>query len=389
MDPEFSSAEPYSVSQHHHQKEESSSSLDMNGPLDMSQRIVALQGQSRVELVRPSEAQENDGTTTQNGFSPNVPNTSFTQDTPHTLASAVPATTAAQNMPSSMPTRSISDENANSQAHSQEQPSYLNQDNQNAHINNPIQSNTNGGSANTFPLAGQPVSAASIDFNALLRSLTSPANNGAVDVSSVGNNPPQPNAVVGERSSYEAPSQEQQRQQTALSNTLQSSPFSSQLPAKPNLLPHNQNPHLAGLPLIQPSGSFQPTSAAQPSPTPQDVNMMPQATAVPPERSISPDEQEIEGSLRDGRSSEDETPWPPGVQRKYDEFLQQERKYVTEGQWDRFAIGSRLFVGRFSGPDAFCFLRPQITKKRKGRNKTRVLSRCLFSLHPRFFHINR
>ncbi|KAI5295847.1 hypothetical protein KEM52_000022 [Ascosphaera acerosa] len=33
------------------------------------------------------------------------------------------------------------------------------------------------------------------------------------------------------------------------------------------------------------------------------------------------------------------------IQRKYDAFLQEERRYVTEGKWDRFAPGSRLFVG--------------------------------------------
>lgn len=45
----------------------------------------------------------------------------------------------------------------------------------------------------------------------------------------------------------------------------------------------------------------------------------------------------------DGR--DDEAPWGPEIQKKYDEFLQDERVYVTEGVWDRFAPGSRLFVG--------------------------------------------
>ena len=43
----------------------------------------------------------------------------------------------------------------------------------------------------------------------------------------------------------------------------------------------------------------------------------------------------------------DEAPWPPKVQKKYDEFLQQERVHVTEGLWDRFPQGSRLFVGMY------------------------------------------
>lgn len=42
----------------------------------------------------------------------------------------------------------------------------------------------------------------------------------------------------------------------------------------------------------------------------------------------------------------DDVPWGPDIQKKYDEFLVDERKYVTEGLWDRFPMGSRLFVGR-------------------------------------------
>jgi nuclear polyadenylated RNA-binding protein 3 len=37
--------------------------------------------------------------------------------------------------------------------------------------------------------------------------------------------------------------------------------------------------------------------------------------------------------------------WGPDVQKKYDNFLIEERMYVTEGQWDRFPNGSRLFIG--------------------------------------------
>ncbi|EMD97498.1 hypothetical protein COCC4DRAFT_177120 [Bipolaris maydis ATCC 48331] len=37
--------------------------------------------------------------------------------------------------------------------------------------------------------------------------------------------------------------------------------------------------------------------------------------------------------------------WPPEVNRRYEEFLEQERKFVTEGQWDQFPVGSRLFIG--------------------------------------------
>lgn len=50
---------------------------------------------------------------------------------------------------------------------------------------------------------------------------------------------------------------------------------------------------------------------------------------------------------RPSNYTDDEAPWPPDIQRKYDEFLRDERVYVTEGLWDRFPPGSRLFVGMF------------------------------------------
>ena len=44
-------------------------------------------------------------------------------------------------------------------------------------------------------------------------------------------------------------------------------------------------------------------------------------------------------------SDDEEHKWGPEVQRKYDQFLADERTYVTEGVWDKFPLGSRMFVG--------------------------------------------
>jgi hypothetical protein len=44
----------------------------------------------------------------------------------------------------------------------------------------------------------------------------------------------------------------------------------------------------------------------------------------------------------------DDRPWDADIQRKYDHFLEQERKYVNEARWDQFPAGSRLFVGNLS-----------------------------------------
>lgn len=48
-----------------------------------------------------------------------------------------------------------------------------------------------------------------------------------------------------------------------------------------------------------------------------------------------------------GRRPEDR-PWDAEVQRKYDHFLDEERKNVAEGRWEQFPQGSRLFVGKYS-----------------------------------------
>ena len=50
-------------------------------------------------------------------------------------------------------------------------------------------------------------------------------------------------------------------------------------------------------------------------------------------------------SVASAGDDDDGMPWAPDIQRKYDQFLSDERTYVTEGLWDRFPPGSRLFVG--------------------------------------------
>lgn len=42
---------------------------------------------------------------------------------------------------------------------------------------------------------------------------------------------------------------------------------------------------------------------------------------------------------------DDEVPWDAEAERKYAQFLREEAIYVSEGLWDRFPPGSRLFVG--------------------------------------------
>jgi len=35
----------------------------------------------------------------------------------------------------------------------------------------------------------------------------------------------------------------------------------------------------------------------------------------------------------------------PEMEKQYNEFLDEERAYVSEGRWDQFPVGSRLFIG--------------------------------------------
>ena len=62
----------------------------------------------------------------------------------------------------------------------------------------------------------------------------------------------------------------------------------------------------------------------------------------------TPIESRREIKLRDGEMPRPEDrPWDAEVQRKYDEFIEDERRFVSEGRWEQFPQGSRLFVGTY------------------------------------------
>jgi hypothetical protein len=81
----------------------------------------------------------------------------------------------------------------------------------------------------------------------------------------------------------------------------------------------------------QRAGQSQP-GGQQPSPTGAHMSSAPGAGQSQPPRSTSPGDDE---DIR----------WGPETNRLYEAFLDQERKFVTEGQWDQFPMGSRLFIG--------------------------------------------
>lgn len=162
-----------------------------------------------------------------------------------------------------------------------------------------------------FQTEGQP--STSVDVQALLDSLTPAAHNAsqsahlqpnasATPLPSAASLPPRPPAQVANHQTYSA------------NDDIRS------------FHPHN----------TQASGGQQRTSnapAASPnarpaqSPTAPGIGQQQQVM-----RSETPDDEDIR--------------WPPEVNRKYEAFLDQERKFVTEGQWDQFPMGSRLFIGK-------------------------------------------
>ncbi|KAJ6106205.1 hypothetical protein N7512_009722 [Penicillium capsulatum] len=120
------------------------------------------------------------------------------------------------------------------------------------------------------------------------------------------------------------------------------------LPARPPQDPFHANPSDDVSP--QHISAYATQSSNQPSQP--FLQSMP--SGVPPERSRSLPENSSQASkkgktdkqaIRPGKGVDDDSPWGPEVQKKYDEFLHDERIYVTEGLWDRFPMGSRLFVG--------------------------------------------
>ena len=120
-------------------------------------------------------------------------------------------------------------------------------------------------------------------------------------------------------------------------------PHSQKAPASNNNSQHNVvSPQTGAAPILTiganglpppPPASFQGSTQ-----TPTDQIQSP-STAVQ-------DQQKDAGKSPDkGSVSDEEVQWGPDVQKIYDDFLQDERKYVTEGQWDKFPANSRLFIG--------------------------------------------
>lgn len=97
-------------------------------------------------------------------------------------------------------------------------------------------------------------------------------------------------------------------------------------------------------------GTTSSSSTLPPPPPPPVANFLESLTPV-----ALPQESEPHAGFKEGwadrqigqyrKAGDEDSFWGPEVQKEYDEFLHNERIYVSEGRWDRFAPGSRLFVG--------------------------------------------
>ncbi|QDS77855.1 hypothetical protein FKW77_000131 [Venturia effusa] len=104
--------------------------------------------------------------------------------------------------------------------------------------------------------------------------------------------------------------------------------------------PHNQKDapyRAAGLSTLNTNGLPQPPHSYQ---TPLS------STFVNPTQSPAASNfGQRDGSLTD---EDEEVHLDPQTQREYDQFLAFERQNVADGQWDKFAVGSRLFIGNLT-----------------------------------------
>jgi len=170
-----------------------------------------------------------------------------------------------------------------------------------------------------------------LDVQALLDRLSTPASNGV-------------------SSQFSAPSAQPQSSQS------QGAP-SSTLPAAPNLPPR---PPPQSKPATHPNynpnddiRSYHPHSGHRGSTQLQPLNLHGGTDEGAKRSNVSPTTPSYPSrqALDTARSStpegiDEDSRWPPHVNKQYEDFLDQERKYVTEGQWDQFPMGSRLFIGK-------------------------------------------
>ena len=139
------------------------------------------------------------------------------------------------------------------------------------------------------------------------------------------------------------------------------SPTSQQQPAAPSRDLNSSSattttPTASTLPSPPPSLPKPPIPATHPLPAP--VHVPAAAVKAPLARSGLPSSLPNPATFQQpkhpvpnsptGTEEPDDRPFSTEEEEAYERFLEDERDYVTKGQWDRFPIGSRLFIGMLS-----------------------------------------
>lgn len=127
-----------------------------------------------------------------------------------------------------------------------------------------------------------------------------------------------------------------------------SSPSQARVPSLP------QPPMQAPVPSQPPAQNHQTTHPLPQPPATSAVNGAPGHTghpagypaSLPPPPNFNQHRQQVPASPTGTEDNEeDNRPFTIEEEEAYERFLSDERDYVTQGQWDRFPAGSRLFIG--------------------------------------------
>jgi nuclear polyadenylated RNA-binding protein 3 len=168
------------------------------------------------------------------------------------------------------------------------------------------------------------MSSSNVDLQALLTKLSSPATPTAPQqLHSAPQSPPLPNGapVVAPSSSAPPPSVKTPLPESPVQKTRTSS----------NPPPAPTNHPLPPVPVVSSSLPGQPPAG------------YPSSLPLPP--NFAQHKQQQAASVTEEEDEEDARPFTVDEEEAFSQFLTDERDYVSQGQWDRFPPGSRLFIG--------------------------------------------
>ncbi|KAI5817530.1 hypothetical protein BZA77DRAFT_309807 [Pyronema omphalodes] len=164
-----------------------------------------------------------------------------------------------------------------------------------------------------------------VDLQALLTKLAPSATPTVPQHLPSASHTPQPNGTSATTTSSAPPSVQAPASQSPVQTRTQTLP-----PSLPSL-PQPTNHPLPPVPVVSSSVPGHP-AAGYPA-------------SLPPPPNFAQHKQQQANSASEDEDEEDSRPFTAEEEEAFTKFLQDERDYVTQGQWDRFPNGSRLFIG--------------------------------------------